>query len=202
MKLTDNQVDTLKELFNVGVGRAAASLNEMLESKVTLAVPSMKTFQFKDITEELSKYGDKTCFAVSQSFSGAFPGSVLLLMPIESAVKLVAYLTNEEIGSFELDSVKSSTLAEIGNIVINGIMGTLANMLKLQFEYSIPDYAEDTAFELLKREGFSYEAGILMVNTHFNVSERLVEGDFAYLMEMGSFDSLMNAIDLVNKGLE
>lgn len=201
MKLTDNQVDTLKELFNVGVGRAAASLNEMLESKVTLAVPSIKTFLFKDTPKELSKYGDKTCFAVSQSFSGTFAGSVVLLMPLESAVKLVAYLTNEAVGTPELDSVKSATLAEVGNIVINGIMGTLANMLKLQFEYSIPRYAEDTALELLRREGFSDEAGILMVNTHFKVSERLVEGDFAYLMEMDSFDSLMDAIDAVNESL-
>ncbi len=199
MELSNNQVDTLQELFNVGVGRAAASLNVMLESKVELAVPSIKTFQFKDISSELCEYVGQASFAVRQSFSGAVSGSVLLFMSTESAVRLVAYLTDEEVGSPELDSIKVSTLSEIGNIVINGVMGTLANMLELQFEYSMPGYAEGLAIELIKREGFSDEAGMLMVNTRFNVKERFVEGNFVFLMEMDSFESLMDRIDAVNE---
>ena len=44
MNLTPDQADILRELMNIGVGRAAGMLNEMTDAYVRLQVPSVGIF--------------------------------------------------------------------------------------------------------------------------------------------------------------
>ena len=48
MDLTPDQIDALKELINIGIGRSASMLNEMVNTRVYLQVPSVKVFSPKD----------------------------------------------------------------------------------------------------------------------------------------------------------
>ncbi len=41
MNISDEQLDTIKELFNIGVGRAAQTLSTMLNSFIQLEVPTV-----------------------------------------------------------------------------------------------------------------------------------------------------------------
>ncbi len=44
MNITPEQIDTLKELVNIGVGRAANMLNQLVQSRIYLQVPSINVF--------------------------------------------------------------------------------------------------------------------------------------------------------------
>ena len=49
MRLTPEQEDALKELLNIGVGRAAGSLNQILDKPITLQVPSIMIAEVSDL---------------------------------------------------------------------------------------------------------------------------------------------------------
>ena len=143
MPLDPRQTDALKELMNVGVGRAAGILNHMVSSHVQLLVPDITILNIGDLAEKLEEVMAEKVAVVRLRFEGSFSGTAELIFPTESANNLVAVISDEEPGTPDLDSAKTAALTEVGNIVLNGVMGTFANMLKQHLEYNLPAYSED-----------------------------------------------------------
>ncbi|HWR59058.1 MAG TPA: hypothetical protein VN328_09245 [Thermodesulfovibrionales bacterium] len=195
MKITPEQTDVLKELINIGVGRAAGVLNEMMRFQVLLQVPFVKIISLSDMRKEMETVGRYRLAAVRLGFRGPFSGTAALVFPPDSASKLVSILTGEEPGTPDLDSVRAGTLTEVGNIVINGVMGSIGNLLKRHILYSLPDYMEDTIDKMLATSDGSQDPTVLMVRTRFTFQKLLIEGDVLLLFEVGSFNALLSAID-------
>ena len=71
MQLTADQIDALQELVNIGVGRAANMLNEMLETRILLQVPFIKILSPLDLKQELEgRFSEDYLAAVRLGFSG------------------------------------------------------------------------------------------------------------------------------------
>jgi chemotaxis protein CheC len=193
---TDYQLDAFKEIVNTGVGKAAASLNEMLDSHIELVVPAVAMFDFDDLEKEgFKSLIDTPLSCVHLGFSGSFTGSAALVFPPESASKLVSALGGGDMESPHLNGVMAGTLNEVGNIVINAVIGTIGNILAKPFEFSIPTYIEVTLVDLLRRDSKSGLLAILLVRTHFQVKDRQIEGNIFLIFDLGSFESILSAID-------
>lgn len=195
--ITEDQLDALQEFINIGVGRAAAMLNEMVESPILLSVPVLKLFDGKTLQQELEVRLNNHCFsAVRLGFSGSFSGSAELLFPIESASTLVALLTGEERDSPDIDGVKIGTLTEVGNIVINGVLGSISNLLKQRMDYELPTYYEDTIGHLLSSNHlFDLGTVFLLAQTKFEIRKLEIIGEIILIFEMTSFSELLACID-------
>ncbi len=112
-----------------------------------------------------------------------------------SAVNLVATLTGEQPGTPDLDSVMGGTLSEVGNIVINGVMGTIVNVLKQQLSFSLPDFAEDTVDSLFVSRHSNSDTTILLAYTSLLVEQLNIEGNFVVLFESDTFEVLFATMD-------
>lgn len=198
MELTADQLDALKELVNVGIGHAAGMLNEMIEFRIRLNVPVVGLLTLSELQQELGgRLGLEELAAVKLDFSGSFAGTAQLIFPTESAATLVAILTGEEASSPDLDSLKIGTLTEVGNIVINGVMGSISNMLTQPLHYDVPTYLEEDIQHLMPLEDSDPAANVLLAQARFDVEELEVQGDIVLFFGVGSFDTLLTAIDLV-----
>ncbi|MCP5102281.1 MAG: chemotaxis protein CheC, partial [bacterium] len=142
LKLSSMEIDALTEMVNIGVGKAASSLSDIIEEHILLKVPHVEIFPLDELPRVLSSFEAGEYSTVLQKFKGDFTGSSALVFPPKSAVRLVSALTGGEIDSPNLDAVRSGTLVEIGNIVINAILGTMGNMLESNFIFSLPEYRE------------------------------------------------------------
>ncbi|MEH2436387.1 MAG: chemotaxis protein CheC [Nostoc sp.] len=195
MNVTAEELDALQELINIGVGRAASLLNEMVDSHIRLKIPVVKVLTANDAYEELTKrFQDDTLAAVKLRFTGSFYGTASLIFPTDSASTLVAVLTGEKPGSADLDAVKIGTLSEIGNIVINGVMGSLSNVLKKHLNYALPVYLEDTLENLLL-SAYESDSKILLAQASFTIERFEIIGDIILIFLVGTFDALINAMN-------
>ncbi len=197
MNPTEYQIDALRELINIGVGRAAKVLSEMVNAKIILQVPFIKMLTPENLRREMGHLGMGLLAAVRLGFKGPFSGTAALVFPPDSASKLVAVLTSEEIGTPDLDSVRAGTLSEVGNIVINGVMGSIANVLKLQINYTLPTYTEDDLENLMTTADTIPDSTVVLAHTRFTVEHLPIEGDIILIFEVGSFSALMEAINAV-----
>lgn len=203
MNLTVDQLDTLQELVNIGVGRAASVLNEMIECHIRLQVPFIRVFSPVQMKQELeNRLGVSLVSAVRLGFSGSFSGLAQLVFPTDSASKLVALLTNEEVGTPDLDAVKIGTLTEVGNIVINGVMGSMSNLLRQHLNYSLPMYLEDTVEHLLSSKQLESNTTILLAQARFTIEQLQIAGDIILIFKVGSFDALLTALEMIEEGEE
>ena len=195
MSMTPEQIDALKELINIGVGRAAAMLNQMVNIRVHLKVPFVKILMLSNLVSELEEIGSEHLATVRLNFKEGFSGTAALIFPTDSASNLVAVLTGEQVGSLDLDSVRAGTLKEVGNIMINGIMGSIGNALKLRINYSIPSYAESTIKQLISLNENNENKAVVLAKARFALYEYQVEGDIILFFDMASFDKLANSIN-------
>lgn len=191
---TAEEIDALKELINIGVGRAAGSLNEMLKFRVTLEVPFIKVLTPMQFKSEMKDLGDGNMSAVKISFHGPFSGTGTLVVAPESATKLIGALSGTPGGSRSRDNLEE-TLREVGNIVVNGVLGSLGNILKQRLSFSLPAYREISIKDLFFSEKIGNDTVFLIVKTKFNIMRIEVEGNIILLFTVGAFDTLLSAID-------
>lgn len=201
MILTAYQLDALQELVNIGVGRAASILHDMVGSHIHLQIPYIKLLPSFDVQQELEhQLGLAPVSAVRLGFSGSFAGVAQLVFPTDSASKLVAVLTDEEFDLCDLDSVKIGTLSEVGNIVINGVMGSISNVLQQHLNYSLPIYLEDTVTNLLNSHDFEIaSAAVLVAKARFRMEDLLISGDIILIFKLGALDKLLAALNLYSE---
>jgi chemotaxis protein CheC len=198
MKQNHENIDVLQELINIGVGRAAGMLNEMLDTHVILQVPIIRILSQQNLELELGEISRNILAAVRMGFKGSFSGNALLLFPPDSANNLVSVLTGEDSIEDDMDSIRMGTLTEIGNILINCVMGSISNAFGKQLNYSVPSYIEDSILNMLQQNNEdARNATIILARTHFIIEEHFINGDIILFFEVGSFDTLLECVELL-----
>ena len=195
-------IDAIKEIVNIGVGRAAGHLNQMTNSHIRLQVPSVELVHLNEITAPDNKlFSEDMLSAVVLNFKGNFSGISAVLIPPKSAISLVMLLTGEVEDSPELDAIRIEALKEVGNIMINAVMGSIANALSEHLVYTIPIYIEGSIAEImnLKKQGPEGE-WVLLVRTNFLIESRNIEGHILFVLEIGSLDRLIESIHKASDG--
>lgn len=109
IELSELQKDALKEVINIGVGKGADSLNQLLNTHIKLEIPNLKIIPADKLSEELGYMGKGQLSTVNLKFSGDLEGSSLLIFPEVSAASLVTALMGDQFDSSEMDSLKSAT---------------------------------------------------------------------------------------------
>lgn len=195
MLIGPERVDALQELLNIGVGRSAGSLNHMLETPIRLSIPSIRVGSMAELIQELPLHNESTLASVQLPFQGSFAGSACLLFPTDSAALLVAALTGEHEDQNTLNALKETTLTEIGNVVLNGVVGSLSNGLQHRINYSVPFYQETSLQELIQATPSDSSEVILWAQTQFTIEEYDISGDIMLMVGVPEMGLLLNAID-------
>ena len=189
--LSELEHDALTELVNIGVSRAAASLRNMVGEQVTLSVPSVEVVSRKAAAILIHEREAGELVAVRQDFEGAFSGRALLIFPQSNSLALVKAVTGDELAAVEVEAMESEALSETGNVVLNGCLATMANMLRRPLTMSLPQVLRGDGalfFELAERTDDNGVVLFLYIN--FSISGRDIRGYIAMLMDLPSLEAL------------
>ena len=107
----------------------------------------------------------------------------------------MAGITGDEPEGGDLDSLRSGTLTEVGNVLVNSVLGTLGNLLDRPLRYSSPVYEEGSALALVTTQVHAGEPLLLLVRTGFRIRGLEIEGNLLLLFELSSFDALLAGIE-------
>jgi chemotaxis protein CheC len=92
--------------------------------------------------------------------------------------------------------MRVETLQEVGNIVLNGVMGSIGNILKENIMCSAPDYVEERVeTRVLFGGDADSETMGLLARTQFTIKDHRIEGEVLILFSLASFGTLIQAID-------
>lgn len=195
-QLNAYQLDVLQELINIGVGHAAGTLNQMSGQHVSLHAPEVTVLPIEKMLSGEIIDATQKVMAIKLSFSGSFSGMASLMFPPESANKLITIILGEEPVAEDMDMMRMGVLQEVGNIVLNGVMGSIGNLLMEHIEYLPPDYYETSFADLLLGDG-QEDNMLLLAKTNFFLEERLVQGDILVMFRLKTFDNLLEALNKI-----
>ena len=192
--LTLPQLDLLQELINIGVGHAASTLNQMSGQHVHLHAPEVTVKSIEEMLSGTDIDVTRQVMAIKLTFGGKFSGMASLMFPPESANKLIAIILGEEPVAEDMDMMRVGVLQEVGNIVLNGVMGSIGNLLTEHIDYLPPDYYETSIGDLLISDRKDDDM-LLLARTNFYLENRLIQGDILIMFRLNTFDNLLDALD-------
>ncbi len=188
--LTELELDALGELVNIGVSRAAASLGTMVGEQVLLSVPSVMIVSRSRAAELISASRRDLLVAVRQEFHGDVSGRALLIFPEKNSLELVRAVAGEELSLEDILELEHEALAEIGNIILNACIATVANLLQRSLTMSLPEIVRGTSDGLFDLSVSLAEDVVLFVHINFSFKGRQVVGYVAMVMDFASLSSL------------
>jgi chemotaxis protein CheC len=204
LQLSENERDALTELANLGVGRAAASLSRMVNEPIHLAVPGVELLTRAEAAAEMEARDPARLIAVRQDFAGSFSGHALLLFPESNSLELVRAVVGPQPSLDDIADLEEEALAEVGNVILNGYLATIANLLHQQLKISLPDVIRGSGRSLLDARrtegsdsdteaqglGSQDDAPVLFLYIDFTVGTRGIRGYIAVIMNFPSLEAL------------
>lgn len=129
---SEQQLDALGELSNIGSGTASTALADLLDRAVDITVPKVLAMPLADAVEAVGE-PDLLRKAVRLDIIGDMHATVLLLFPSKDAVRLCEML------GVEVDTeIGESALGEIGNILGTSYVLALGQMIGMEVEPEPP----------------------------------------------------------------
>lgn len=197
-RFSEKHIGILKELLNIGVGKGGEVLNQMLSAHIQLDVPEIIVAEEHAHSMLLERESDPLLAAVNMDFDGNLNGTVDLMFRTADADKLVKLITGADdlSAGMEMESLRTGTLMEIGNVVINGVIGSLSNILGLQLHYSVPNYLEGNIEQIIEGVGIDPEKSVLVIaRTRFRAESMDLEGDLIFFLGIADFNAMVEAFE-------
>jgi chemotaxis protein CheC len=197
MELTYTQHDALTELINIGYGRAAGALSELTGYRITLEVPRLGMHPIDEIASQLTQMLAGEVASVNQVFSGPLSGNALLLLDEKAALMLSELLTDDVSASGAFDSGAREIITEVGNILLNALLGVFGNLLQVQVSFAVPRLRVDTIESVLQSitvqdEELRYA---LMIHTRFKLRANKVSGYLVIILGITSLDRMLTELE-------
>lgn len=195
--LTELEHDALVEIFNIGVGQAAASMSGIVNEAVTMSVPSISFLSRAEAAALLGQrdQSQRIC-GVSQHYDGAFQTEAILMFPEDKSLEIVRLMVGELVPLAELTEMEQEAMSEIGNIILNSCVGTLANIFEHELEGSLPAYHVGTSEEILSASGSGAESVVLMLHIDFILEMHQIHGYVAFILDISALHDLKEQINL------
>ena len=181
-ELTELEKDALQEIMNIGFGRAAADLAEIINLHVVLSVPYIAVLQSDEVIRYVhSEIPDTTDMnMITQFFSGKFSGGSFLVFPHGEGCKLLK-IFDEELSlcgeHYDIDLLEKETLVEVGNIIIGACVGKIAEMLDDVVTYAPPRFiAQEQIHDTMENVLNASDSFAILFKTVFNFEKYNVSG--------------------------
>ncbi len=203
LQLTDDQLDLLKEVFNLGVGRAAASLSKLANNKyeVVLSLPKLQILPLRDMVSILETESNNNITCVSQNYTGPFNGTAHMIYSHAASLRLVTMMLDSNVPSERLSELESDALMEIGNVLINACLGALSRMFKAEIETELPQILSGTPENVFKKGHPNFDLPVTFIRSEFQIKEENLKGYISLFLETDKIQKLLEMIDQYNQEL-
>lgn len=199
--------DILKELFNISVGKAADMLSEIINKKILLNVPNMEILDTKNKKIKLNNYLpdvlEGTLMVSSISFNNNLTGKANLIFPVKKIRTFINLCLNEEDcdNHINFTDVDFDIIKEVGNIILNCIIGEVGNFLAIDLNYTLPEVKVFNKIDFSKDIEDKENMYIVLLYITFIIDETEIEGAVIIDLTFNSLNKLIEKIDVIKDKL-
>ena len=179
-ELSEQEIDTIKEIANISMGSAATTLFSLVNNKVDISIPDPSLATWQDIIDEY----DKPCVLIKISYTKGLNGSNILVLS-EHDVKVITDLMMGGDGTNldgELGEIHLSAISEAMNQMMGSSATSLSQMLDMMVDISPPS----SDLIDLHDSGDGSEIDAFLKETFVRISFKLQIGDLvdSFLMQL------------------
>ncbi len=195
------QLDTLKEIGNIGQGNAASAMADMMGKFVDVSVPVVRLLNFEDTVNFIGG-AENTVIGIVFTLSGDINGMLLHVLKESVANTILHTVTgteNKELTDFsEMDM---SCLQEIGNILAGSYINAIASLTGLSINISVPNVMVDMAGAILSIPAVEFAKignKVLLIDDNFIIDKTELLSDILLVPDVKSLSVLFSKLGVEN----
>ena len=197
--VTQNYLDVLREIGNIGAGNAMTALSQMLQCKVDMKVPQVRLLEFGEVGA-LMGGEEQLMVGVYLAVEGDITGSIMFLVKMDSAKHLVNKLMMGMGGDGpDLSEMELSALKEVSNIITGAYLNSLSTLTNLKIYPSPPELKLDMAGAILSVPAIEFGTigdKILLIQSQF-YDEVEIDGYFILIPDLESYEKILSALGVM-----
>lgn len=197
-KVTENYMDVLKEIGNIGAGNAMTALSQMLQSKVDMKVPQVKLLELSEVSEMVGGE-EQIMLAVYLGVEGDISGSMMFMVEKTSAKHLISKLMMGAVPeSDDFSEIELSAMQEVGNIITGAYLNSLSALTNLMIYPTPPALAVDMAGAILSVPAIQFGVmgdKILLIQSQF-YDEVEIDGYFILIPDIESYSKILTSLGI------
>jgi len=201
-EFTEQQIDALREVTNIGAGHAATALAQLTDQRIMISVPEIRVVRAGE-AEAAVGVGGEEVVAVRMGMLGDLTGTTLLVFSKEVVLALSDRMLGKERGaegggsSSELDDMAESVLKELGNILAGAYMNALAKLMGMVLMPTVPELLMDSPENVFKAASPDVDT-LLIFETNFRSENADFEfgGQFMLFPDPGSVRAILDSINV------
>lgn len=192
-KLSDYEFDALKEVANIGSGNASIALSSIFKKKVNLSIPNLQVVNISNMSNEFNKQ-EGIVVGVFSRIQEGMDGNVFMFLPTTSALKFVAALKNEDLGTKQvLSHEDEDMLKKISSVLYSAYITGIANFFEQKILFSPPNVISTPGNTLLDSilVRMDKKENILIIDVTFEIEGVSIKGDFTLVLTMNSLSPML-----------
>ncbi|MEE8168744.1 MAG: chemotaxis protein CheC [Candidatus Hydrothermarchaeales archaeon] len=199
VKLSEAQLDALREVGNIGAGHASTALAQMIGKKVYVKVPLTALVEVEKIPEVVG--GMETLIVgIYLRLLGDIRGTALLTFKKDQALYLANLMLGKEDDPLDvMNEENKSAIMELGNILSGSYMTALSAFMGLNIVPSVPYMAYDmvgAVLDLLLIDLSQTVEHALIIETEFATPQEILGGEFLMFFEPNSYMKILKALGM------
>ncbi len=198
MKLSESELDALREVGNVGIGNATTALSKIINKKIDINIPETKFVPLESFAQELGG-PEKIVNSLYLEFDGDIKGECVFAFSKESALTLSDLILQNPPGTAkDMGDEESSAFVEMSNIFVGSYLSALANMCELKIFPSVPNMACDmiqAVIDGLLINLSKHADSMLMVKAKISLEGYDIDGSFLLVFEDESLKKLLTILE-------
>lgn len=194
VEFSGDHLDMLRELMNIAVGNATASIADLLQTFGKMHIPQITISDMEGLDAHIKESipASQRCYVTKQLFGGLFGGEFLFVISEESALNLGNYLydVNKPSEGDIYDAV-----IELTNILSATIISRLTEELNTKVQFFVPTTEVVEGNALISQEDLLNYHRIIIISTYMEFRDQHIEGKIFILTKDEMIESLKGLID-------
>ncbi|MEJ5252466.1 MAG: chemotaxis protein CheC [Armatimonadota bacterium] len=194
--LSEEQFDALREIANIGMGKASSALADLIGTTILISVPQAVCVPISSLQTVL-RDPEVVTAGVYLQVTGDITGHATFIFEVNSAHRLAGMLLG--LPEVQLDEVTASALMEIGNIMLSAYLTSISDFTGLRLLPSPPVMAVDMGCAILNAVLTNMQElddFAVTIATDIYDPDGLISGTFIYLPEPGGIRRILEAIGM------
>lgn len=198
--VSENYMDVLKEIGNIGAGNAMTALAQMMQCKVDMTVPQVKLLEFNEVGTIMGGE-EQVMVGIYLAVEGDITGSIMFLVERGSAKHLVnkimmGYGVSE---GDDFNEMEMSAMKEVSNIITGAYLNSLSTLTNMMIYPSPPDLTMDMAGAILSVPAIEFGAigdKLLLIQSQF-YDEVEINGYFILIPDLESYGKILKSLGMM-----
>lgn len=185
----------VRELVEAGIGQASGALRDLSGAPIESAAPQVLQGRLDDLQLPLAPAATADGKLVLLDFEGGLTGRALLALPGASGDALVTLLEQIIGQPNTAGPLRDGLLAEVGNLLLNGLLGSIANTLNISIVAPVPQVVDGPSVpELLRSHRMvakNPDLEVFVAVTPLHIDQHAIHGEVILLFEAAGLQRLL-----------